>query len=98
MKRVNGLESAIYGRFRIAFASWLGLVEQMQSSGTDNTAGALVLFSGGQDSAVCLGLALDRYARVETVGFDYGQRHDVEMQARETVLKEIRRNFPQWSA
>jgi 7-cyano-7-deazaguanine synthase len=70
----------------------------MQSSGTDNTAGALVLFSGGQDSAVCLGLALDRYVRVETVGFDYGQRHDVEMQARETVLKEIRRNFPQWSA
>lgn len=60
--------------------------------------GALVLFSGGQDSAVCLGVALDRYARVETVGFDYGQRHDVEMQARETVLKEIRRNFPHWAA
>lgn len=43
---------------------------------------ALVLFSGGQDSATCLAWALSRYARVETVGFDYGQRHDVEMQAR----------------
>ncbi len=43
---------------------------------------ALVLFSGGQDSATCLAWALDRFARVETVGFDYGQRHAVEMQAR----------------
>ncbi len=59
--------------------------------------GALVLFSGGQDSTVCLAHALDRYARVETVGFDYGQRHNVEMQAREKVLEEIRRNFPAWA-
>jgi 7-cyano-7-deazaguanine synthase len=43
---------------------------------------ALVLLSGGQDSAVCLAWALARYARVETIGFDYGQRHAVEMQAR----------------
>lgn len=43
---------------------------------------ALVLFSGGQDSATCLAWALERYGRVETVGFDYGQRHAVEMQAR----------------
>ena len=43
---------------------------------------ALVLFSGGQDSATCLAWALMRYGRVETVGFDYGQRHAVEMQAR----------------
>lgn len=43
---------------------------------------ALVLFSGGQDSATCLAWALARYERVETVGFDYGQRHAVEMQAR----------------
>jgi len=45
-------------------------------------ASALVLFSGGQDSATCLAWALERYARVETVGFDYGQRHSVEMAAR----------------
>lgn len=48
---------------------------------------ALVLFSGGQDSATCLAWALDRYDRVETVGFDYGQRHAVEMSARQDVRK-----------
>lgn len=47
--------------------------------------GALVLFSGGQDSSVCLAWALARYERVETVGFDYGQRHAVEMEARRAV-------------
>ena len=51
---------------------------------------ALVLFSGGQDSSVCLAWALDRYERVETVGFDYGQRHAVEMTARERVRDAIR--------
>jgi 7-cyano-7-deazaguanine synthase len=44
--------------------------------------GALVLFSGGQDSATCLAWALDRFGRVETLGFDYGQRHRVELQCR----------------
>ena len=43
---------------------------------------ALVLFSGGQDSTVCLAWALERFARVETVGFDYGQRHSVELSVR----------------
>ena len=47
---------------------------------------ALVLFSGGQDSTVCLAWALGRYARVETIGFHYGQRHAVEMQCRTRVL------------
>jgi 7-cyano-7-deazaguanine synthase len=70
----------------------------MQSSKTEKETGALVLFSGGQDSTVCLGFALDRYARVETVGFDYGQRHDVEMTCRETVLRKIKRDFPAWGA
>ncbi|RFB04908.1 7-cyano-7-deazaguanine synthase QueC [Parvularcula marina] len=46
---------------------------------------ALVLLSGGQDSATCLGWALARYDRVETVGFDYGQRHRVELEARQKV-------------
>ncbi len=46
---------------------------------------ALLLFSGGQDSATCLAWALDRFNHVETVGFHYGQRHDVEMNCRETI-------------
>jgi 7-cyano-7-deazaguanine synthase len=66
-------------------------------SKVERDVGALVLFSGGQDSTVCLGVALDRYARVETIGFDYGQRHDVEMVCREKVLSEIRRTFPDWA-
>lgn len=44
---------------------------------------ALVLFSGGQDSATCLAWALDRFAHVETLGFDYGQRHRVELDVRD---------------
>ncbi|MFN9032433.1 MAG: 7-cyano-7-deazaguanine synthase QueC [Alphaproteobacteria bacterium] len=59
---------------------------------------ALVLFSGGQDSTACLAWALDRYAHVETVGFDYGQRHAVEMAQRTTVLARMRTAFPAWSA
>ena len=58
---------------------------------------ALVLFSGGQDSTTCLAHALDRFERVETIGFDYGQRHHVEMQARLTVLDELRGQFPAWA-
>lgn len=58
---------------------------------------ALVLFSGGQDSTTCLAHALQRYARVETVAFDYGQRHRVELDARLSVLAEVRRQFPQWA-
>ena len=61
-------------------------------------AAALVLFSGGQDSSVCLAWALDRYGRVETVGFDYGQRHSAELVARQRVREEIRRRFPAWAA
>jgi 7-cyano-7-deazaguanine synthase len=62
----------------------------------ESATGTLVLFSGGQDSTVCLGYALDRYARVETVGFDYGQRHGVELDCRQRVREEIGRGFPQW--
>ncbi|OVZ64904.1 7-cyano-7-deazaguanine synthase QueC [Pigmentiphaga sp. NML080357] len=59
---------------------------------------ALVLFSGGQDSTTCLAWALDRYAAVETVGFDYGQRHRVELEARRNVLREMRARFPAWAS
>ncbi len=58
--------------------------------------GALVLFSGGQDSTTCLAWALDRYERVETLGFDYGQRHRVELDVRPRVLDALRAAFPAW--
>jgi len=58
---------------------------------------ALVLFSGGQDSATCLAWALARFSSVETVGFDYGQRHRVELDCRAAVIERIRREFPDWS-
>jgi len=57
---------------------------------------ALVLFSGGQDSTTCLAWALQRFEHVETVGFDYGQRHIAEMGARQRILAAIREKFPQW--
>ncbi|MGL5004652.1 MAG: 7-cyano-7-deazaguanine synthase, partial [Casimicrobium sp.] len=59
---------------------------------------ALVLFSGGQDSTVCLAWALARYAHVETIGFDYGQRHRIELDARKNVIASLRKQFPQWSS
>lgn len=59
---------------------------------------ALVLFSGGQDSATCLAHALTRYQRVETIAFDYRQRHSVELQARLKVLAAMRAQFPKWAA
>lgn len=58
---------------------------------------ALVLFSGGQDSTTCLAWALQRYARVETLAFDYGQRHAVELQQRSVVRAELARTQPQWA-
>ena len=59
---------------------------------------ALVLFSGGQDSTACLAWALARYERVETVGFDYGQRHGVELEARQAVRARIARTYPKWAS
>lgn len=59
---------------------------------------ALVLFSGGQDSTVCLAWALTRYANVETVGFDYGQSHVVELECRAKVRDQMANAFPEWKA
>lgn len=63
----------------------------------NHTKSALVLFSGGQDSATCLAWALERFDRVETVGFDYGQRHAVEMQARLDVREGMAKVLSQWA-
>lgn len=59
---------------------------------------AMVLFSGGQDSATCLAWALDRFTTVETVGFDYGQRHRIELEARQRVFAALGETFPAWAA
>ena len=58
---------------------------------------ALVLFSGGQDSTACLAHALDHYAHVETIGFDYGQRHGVELESRLHVRSQLHEQFPRWA-
>lgn len=57
---------------------------------------ALVLFSGGQDSTTCLAWALDRFEHVETIGFDYGQRHRVELDVRPRIVERLKRDFPHW--
>src|SRR5262245_55827908 len=59
---------------------------------------ALVLFSAGQDSATCLAWALDRFERVETIGFDYGQRHAVELSQRPVVREALTAIKPGWRA
>nr|WP_145548601.1 7-cyano-7-deazaguanine synthase QueC [Variovorax boronicumulans] len=58
---------------------------------------ALVLFSGGQDSTTCLAHALAQYERVETIAFDYGQRHRIELDARLEVMRQFRAQFPHWA-
>ena len=58
---------------------------------------ALVLFSGGQDSTACLAWALQRFAHVETLGFDYGQRHAVELECRLHVRHALHLKFPLWA-
>jgi len=58
---------------------------------------ALLLFSGGQDSATCLAWALERFSHVETVGFDYDQRHLVELECRDRVRAQIASVKPEWA-
>jgi acyl-CoA reductase-like NAD-dependent aldehyde dehydrogenase len=66
---------------------------RLTDANDDDSRHALVLFSGGQDSTACLAWALDRYARVETVGFDYGQRHRIELDCRLVVRASWPRSF-----
>ncbi len=62
-----------------------------------NPEAALVLFSGGQDSTTCLAWALERFGHVETIGFDYGQRHKIELECRLKIRDEIEAHFPNWN-
>jgi 7-cyano-7-deazaguanine synthase len=59
--------------------------------------GALVLFSGGQDSTVCLAWALDRFRSVETIGFNYGQRHAIELDCRQRIRERLCETSPLWA-
>ena len=68
------------------------------SAGGLRTDGAIVLFSGGQDSTVCLAWALSAFDRVETVGFDYGQRHAVELAHRPRLRERLAAMKPEWRA
>jgi len=56
-----------------------------------------LLFSGGQDSATCLAWALETFDHVETIGFEYGQRHDIEMTCRMDVRRSVQKQFPEWA-
>ncbi len=64
----------------------------------DDASAALVLFSGGQDSATCLAWALDRFDSVETIGFDYRQRHRVELDCRDKIRAGIKKINSRWAA
>lgn len=74
------------------------MIEAAQRGAGLRSEKALVLFSGGQDSTTCLGWALERFALVETIGFDYGQRHRIELDCRAKVIDGLRRDFPRWGS
>ena len=65
---------------------------------TSPSKSAIILLSGGLDSATCLAWALTRYARVETIGFDYGQRHAIELAVRAPLLQHMRKLSPDWNS
>ncbi len=59
---------------------------------------ALVLFSGGQDSTTCLAWALTKFSSVETIGFDYRQRHVIELSCRDQIREKLKVLFPDWAS
>src|SRR5665213_470419 len=78
----------------------LRMMNAMGTSMSDQTRTdtALVLFSGGQDSATCLAWALPRFARVETLGFNYGQRHAIELECRDRLLDGMKSLRADWAS
>jgi 7-cyano-7-deazaguanine synthase len=72
------------------------MIDTLETQFLANGDNALVLFSGGQDSTVCLAWALERFARVETVGFDYGQRHRAELDVRPRLRERMAAMRPHW--
>jgi 7-cyano-7-deazaguanine synthase len=72
------------------------VTEDQRQTADNRREPGLVLFSGGQDSTTCLAWALEHFTEVETIGFDYGQRHRVELDCRPKVVERLRREFPQW--
>lgn len=74
------------------------MAEAAPAPGDAAADGALVLFSGGQDSTTCLAWACERFGRVETLGFDYGQRHRVELDQRAPILAALAALRPDWGA
>ena len=51
--------------------------------------GAVVIFSGGQDSTTCLFWAMERFKNVVAVTFDYGQRHIAEIECARAITAEL---------
>lgn len=72
-------------------------MKSADAASSGEASGVLVLFSGGQDSTVCLAWALDRFATVETIGFDYGQRHRSELTQRPVIREALSRLKPEWA-
>lgn len=90
------IETVYLALFNIDLSASFGSITIMTLSNAQNH--ALVLFSGGQDSSLCLAYALENFDHVETVGFDYGQTHKIELECRAAIRKNLKKEFPDWGA